>query len=392
MCHCSCGVSLEDVERKNFGSEVVENETEEEEKRDVCNENPSCPKIASDYGCGDPQGYVKGMCRCSCSSEGLDVKKRNSEIAENAIEKENVKKRNSEIAENEIEKEEVTLKREVCEEKSSCAAIVVNFGCEDPQGTVKGMCPCSCSSAQVLNVEKKSLLMTGNETEEKEKLRKRDVTTEQLFVRNPCTENPHCPTFVTNFGCDDARGVMKLVCPCTCTPQDDTENTHYNDDNTNDNSFGISTEEEIMLSEHNLRRRRHGVPDLSYDRKLARDSADWCDTLATSNTWAHSDQTNSVEGYGENLYYSYGMPLDRVPATAVKKWYDEINLYDFSSPGFSSPTGHFTQLVWRETTHVGCAVTDPGDNEEGKSYACCQYTPPGNWRGAFQENVPPPNY
>jgi hypothetical protein len=259
---------------------------------------------------------------------------------------------------------------------------------------IKDMCQCSCASAEVVDLKEKNYDLTDNDAVMKIKsIMKRENSEDQLFMKTrnegSCVENPHCPMFSVSFGCDDPRGLMKLICPCTCTKSENSDK-HYDDNNT-DNSFGMSEAEEIMLQEHNLYRRRHGVPDLTYDRDLARAAAEWCDHLATTNTWAHSDQSDSEEGYGENLYYSYGMPLDKVPATAVKKWYDEIELYDFSNPGFSFPTGHFTQLIWRDTTNVGCAVTDPDINEKEKSYACCQYTPPGNWRGEFEENVPPPN-
>ena len=37
---------------------------------------------------------------------------------------------------------------------------------------------------------------------------------------------------------------------------------------------------------------------------------------------------------------------------AVQAWYDEVKDYNFSYGGFSMNTGHFTQLVWRETVKV----------------------------------------
>jgi hypothetical protein len=40
---------------------------------------------------------------------------------------------------------------------------------------------------------------------------------------------------------------------------------------------------------------------------------------------------------------------------AVQMWYDEISLYNFSRPGFSAATGHFTQIVWATSTQLGCA-------------------------------------
>ena len=289
---------------------------------------------------------------------------------------------------------------EDCEENPNCPVLAKNFGCDDPRGMVKDMCKCSCGSSGAVVVQEKDLEISENETgANEEKKEKREESEEQLFLhtRNggSCQgqENPNCEYLVGGFGCDDPRGLMKVICSCTCAkivPEDNTNGEYY-DDNMSDNSFGMSEEEDIMLTEHNLYRRRHGVPDLTYDRDLARASSSWCDTLATTNTFEHSDQSEVEGGYGENLYYSYGMPLDKVPAKAVKVWYDEIELYDFSNPGFSFPTGHFTALIWRDTKKVGCAVTDPSINVQKKSYACCQYLPPGNWQGEFEENVPPPN-
>ena len=36
----------------------------------------------------------------------------------------------------------------------------------------------------------------------------------------------------------------------------------------------------------------------------------------------------------------------------MQAWYDEVKDYNFSYGGFAMNTGHFTQLVWRETVKV----------------------------------------
>ena len=40
------------------------------------------------------------------------------------------------------------------------------------------------------------------------------------------------------------------------------------------------------------------------------------------------------------------------------RWYDEVFIYNWDSafPDNLNDVGHFTQLVWKATTHVGCAM------------------------------------
>ena len=55
---------------------------------------------------------------------------------------------------------------------------------------------------------------------------------------------------------------------------------------------------------------------------------------------------------GENLAAGYANATASVDA-----WGLERTDYNFKKPtGFSEKTGHFTQLVWGNTTSVGCAV------------------------------------
>ncbi|EDO14674.1 hypothetical protein Kpol_282p1, partial [Vanderwaltozyma polyspora DSM 70294] len=68
-------------------------------------------------------------------------------------------------------------------------------------------------------------------------------------------------------------------------------------------------------------------------------------------------------------------------------WYDEIANYDYSNPGFSVATGHFTQLIWKDTTQVGCGIKYCGDYYG--DYIICSYNPPGNYQGEFASEVEP---
>ncbi len=75
-----------------------------------------------------------------------------------------------------------------------------------------------------------------------------------------------------------------------------------------------------------------------------------------------------------------------IGADAVADWYSEITQYNFNKPGFSSATGHFTQVVWNASTHLGggYALTSDGQSV----YVVAQYKPQGN-SGNYVGNVFP---
>ncbi|KAL5256901.1 hypothetical protein ACHWQZ_G011986 [Mnemiopsis leidyi] len=250
-----------------------------------------------------------------------------------------------------------------------------------------------------LDLEKKKEILAGG-IDENQQLA-------DIKKRGDCSREGRICGMHKNWG----RCVDKFIqdqCPCTCTSSTPTDNNRSNSgrdynryngsgetESTNDsrNGLGISVEEKTLLDEHNKRRRHHGVPDLIYDTKLAASSLSWCKVLARQDKFEHSKQDNSVEGVGENLYVSWGMNPNQVPESAVKNWYDEIKDHDFYYPKFKFETGHFTQVIWKATTRVGCGVTKPSESSspKRKSYVCCHYSPPGNWRGKFRENVPRPS-
>ena len=71
----------------------------------------------------------------------------------------------------------------------------------------------------------------------------------------------------------------------------------------------------------------------------------------------------------------------------VEMWYAEISKYHYNRPGFSSSTGHFTQVVWASTTAVGIGRAVNGSS----TYVVANYVPPGNVQGRFEQNVKPVN-
>jgi hypothetical protein len=67
----------------------------------------------------------------------------------------------------------------------------------------------------------------------------------------------------------------------------------------------------------------------------------------------------------------------------VGGWGEEIqyfrmgNFPDVSTTGNWTDVGHYTQIVWRNTTEVGCAKASAGGND----IFTCRYRSPGNYMG-----------
>ena len=88
--------------------------------------------------------------------------------------------------------------------------------------------------------------------------------------------------------------------------------------------------------------------------------------------------------YGENIYLATG--LTKVSgAVPAQMWYDEIRMYDFAKATFNPQTGHFTQLIWKNTKEMGVAMIV----KNKKIWVVANYAPPGNVVGQFKEQVPP---
>ncbi|ANZ73139.1 BA75_00908T0 [Komagataella pastoris] len=134
-----------------------------------------------------------------------------------------------------------------------------------------------------------------------------------------------------------------------------------------------------ILDEHNVKRALHGVDGLEWDDEVYAAAQAYADAYTCDGTLVHSG--NSL--YGENLAYGYST------RGTVDAWYSEIDLYDFNNPGYTPGVGHFTQVVWKSTTKLGCAFKYC--NDYYGTYVVCNYSPPGNYvnEGYFEANVLP---
>ncbi|GAB5366194.1 hypothetical protein AAMO2058_001123900 [Amorphochlora amoebiformis] len=143
--------------------------------------------------------------------------------------------------------------------------------------------------------------------------------------------------------------------------------------------FELENIVKINLESHNKYRKSHNVPLLQFSKECYLTAEAWAKRLAAEGKMCHGGH----KGMGQNLAWSSG---DLSMAQAVEMWYNEISKYDFEDPKYTSGTGHFTQVVWRGSTHVGMAVAK---GRHG-TYIVANYSPPGNYMGKFGSNVNPP--
>jgi len=149
-------------------------------------------------------------------------------------------------------------------------------------------------------------------------------------------------------------------------------------DNDDDCCVAVKVEAS-WLDPHNEFRRKHiDTPDLVVDQELIKKAQDCVDGIAQTGAIQHCSS-------GENIYASHGIGGD-LYQEAVSGWYEEGRGWRYGQGlGFSSGTGHFTQVVWKATTNLGCAMA----KMKGWTYIVCNYSPPGNLQGTFDQNVLP---
>ena len=134
-----------------------------------------------------------------------------------------------------------------------------------------------------------------------------------------------------------------------------------------------------LLAAHNAERAVAGTPPLKWAESLEAEARVWARELIGSNRFAHDP---APHGHGENLWTGWGTRV-WTPEAMVGEWIAEKAHYrhgvfpNVSRTAKWSDVGHYTQVVWRDTTHVGCAVETRGD----RSVLACRYSPPGNVDG-----------
>lgn len=109
------------------------------------------------------------------------------------------------------------------------------------------------------------------------------------------------------------------------------------------------------LKAHNEYRSKHGVLPMKMNKRLCRYAEEWAKVIAARGVLVH--RSNSQ--YGENIFCSWSSPNANVVITGrepVENWYSEEPTHVYGKEPATLKTGHFTQVVWRDSRELGVGV------------------------------------
>lgn len=138
---------------------------------------------------------------------------------------------------------------------------------------------------------------------------------------------------------------------------------------------GMSPQDIAAITAHHNRVRADvGVAPLKWSPGLASFAQQWVEELAISGCRMKHRSPNA---YGENLFQGTFGAFTAVDA--AKAW--ETEKQDYSGGVLTeanwAPAGHYTQMVWRQTTHLGCGQAIC----KNTLIVACNYDPAGNVMG-----------
>jgi hypothetical protein len=144
----------------------------------------------------------------------------------------------------------------------------------------------------------------------------------------------------------------------------------------------LSSLDQRLLAAHNRERTDAGLPAMRWNPALAQDAAQWGEELAAIDDIEHSpDNPEDDEPQGENLWL--GTSGYFTPEQMVGMWVEEKRHFVprpiplSSRTGNFADVGHYTQVMWRDTRQVGCALAKGQENE----ILVCRYSAAGNVEG-----------
>lgn len=159
-----------------------------------------------------------------------------------------------------------------------------------------------------------------------------------------------------------------------------------------------SSQQTEFLDWHNTYRRDvmpvacPSLPPMVWNSELATLAQNYADTCNYEHNANRASQQTTFRSVGENLFLRTGSNIE--PERAVRGWQSEVADYNLATNTCSGVCGHYTQLVWRASTSVGCGATvcNTASTQNRPSWAnpatypnlhivVCNYGPAGNFVG-----------
>ena len=187
----------------------------------------------------------------------------------------------------------------------------------------------------------------------------------------------------------------------------------------------LSDEQEKIVARHNYYRSLVSVPELTWDNELAAHAQTWADYLAenytnddelnhklphakyyqtdkhSSDVWMEGENiANSTKHIGyvapkpidtelEYVYHAKNGEQELLDVNgSVDAWASEAYYYDYKTNETNTTgkiVGHYTQVVWKDTTKVGCgkAISKKytffnNSKDVYYEWVVCRYSTPGN--------------
>ena len=208
-----------------------------------------------------------------------------------------------------------------------------------------------------------------------------------------------CAKVVTFGNCNNGR------CDCTCppgapVPAPTAAKTGSCTGKTKTDCYSSLAQWQIdsVVAKHNEYRAEHGACPLIYDNDIAAYSvgSSGFKRTCSQRSLSHNNPPQYSKGrLGENLA-SVGGNADLHnwdPANGVISWYcSEEGCWNYNTASESGTTGHMTQVVWKNTTKVGCGLCHVEGGGFLNVYLICNYERPGNFGsmgkgGGYDKNV-----
>jgi uncharacterized protein YkwD len=126
------------------------------------------------------------------------------------------------------------------------------------------------------------------------------------------------------------------------------------------------------------------LPPVTWDAALADSAYNYLSGCASSDGTLVAHNADRTKDYaalggadyvGENIYASSATTV--MPKDAVDSWMSEASKYTL---GDVANAGHYTQVVWRSSVRIGCAIVNC-PNVRFHTTVLCDYAPGGNING-----------